>query len=359
MKNQELIENIIGGEALYDSMMKCKKGVSWKNSVAHYYLNGIEETLKLEKQLKTNTYIPRPPKHIQITYPKKRDAVSISFRDRVYQRSLNDNAIYPAISKTLIYANCACQTGKGTDFAFSILEKYLKQAFRKYGTNFHVLQSDIHGYYSNMQHDVAENVFEKYLHPEVFERSRDVLRKQYAQEVGYNPGSQMVQIAGISVLSPLDHFIKEKLRIKWYIRYMDDFILIHPDEQYLEYCLKEIRKFIEKFGLEPHPDKTKLFPVKKGIKFLGFTHYVTETGKVIRIVDPKKVKAERKKLYRQVQLVKAGKLTKKAVDDGFDAWKAHVKRGDSWKLIQAMDRYYKNLWKGWRYNENREIKYAC
>ena len=263
MKDKEIIENIIGGEALYESMMKCKKGVSWKNSVVHYCLNGIEETLKLEKQLKTNTYVPRPPKHIQITYPKKRDAVSISFRDRVYQRSLNDNQIYPSMTKSLINTNCACQTGKGTDFAFKYLEKYLKQAFRKHETNFHVLQGDIKGYYPNMRHDVAEENFKRYLHPQVYDRAVEILRKQYEQEVGYNPGSQMVQIAGISVLSPLDHFIKEKLRIKWYIRYMDDFILLHSNEKYLKYCYEEIRKFLKKIGFEPHPDKTKIFEVKK------------------------------------------------------------------------------------------------
>lgn len=84
--------------------------------------------------------------------------------------------------------------------------------------------------------------------------------------------------------------------------------------------------------------------MKKGIKFLGFTHHITEMGKVIRIVDPQNVKSERKKLRRQVILVKNGLLTKKQVGDGYEAWKAHVKRGNSYKLLLSMDEYYKELW---------------
>jgi len=342
--NQEIVESIIGAEVLYESMMKCKKGVLWKDSVAHYYLNGIEETLKLSQQLRDNIYVPRPPKHFKITHPKERDVVSIAFRDRVYQRSLNDNQIYPAMTQSLIKTNCACQKGKGTDVALKYLEDYLKKAYRKHGTNFYVLQGDIHKYYDSMHHEEAENCFKRYLHPEVYNRAVNVLREQYTGETGYNPGSQMVQIAGISVLSPLDHFIKEKLRIKWYMRYMDDFILLHEDKEYLEYCYAEIEKFLARHHFKPHPKKTKIYNVKKGIKFLGFTHHITEMEKVIRIVDPQNVKSERKKLRRQVILVKNGLLTKKQVGDGYEAWKAHVKRGNSYKLLLSMDEYYKELW---------------
>lgn len=147
---ENIEENIIGFDALYNSMEKCRKGVIWKDSVAHYYLNGIEETLKLEEQLKTGTYKERKPVQFTIMAPKKREIVSIAFRDRVYQRSLNDNAIYPQMTKGFINTNVACQKGKGTDLARETLKKYLRAMYRKYGKNFNVLQCDIHGYYPNM-----------------------------------------------------------------------------------------------------------------------------------------------------------------------------------------------------------------
>ncbi len=344
MNDDELLESVIGFNALYDSMYRCRANVGWKDSVAHYCLNGIEETLKLEKQLKEGTYKARPQKKIYITHPKPREAVSIAFRDRVYQRSLNDNVIYPAMSKQFIKTNAACQKGKGTDFARDCLDGYLHEVFRKHGRDAWVLQGDIKGYYPNMSHAVAEECFRKGLPPVIYGRTESILRNQYEGEVGYNPGSQMIQIAGISVLSSLDHFIKEKLRIRWHLRYMDDFILIHPDRAYLEHCYLEIVKFLAKMDFEPHPDKTRIYPLKDGIKMLGFTHSLTETGKIIRILDPDNVKDERKKLYRLVQKEKRGEVRRGKSWECFKSWIAHAEHGNSYQLIQRMREYYKNLW---------------
>ena len=182
-----LVEEIIGFNALYNSMYKCKNNVLWKTSVEHYFLNGIEETLKLEKQLKEGTYIPKPPRKFMLTSPKKREAVSISFRDRVYQRSLNDNVIYPIMTKSLIYDNCACQKGKGTDFARDRLHLFMRKFYRKYELEGYVLQIDIKGYYPNMKHSLIEGQFKKKLPKEAYERAKIVLTEQYQGEVGYNP----------------------------------------------------------------------------------------------------------------------------------------------------------------------------
>ena len=206
---EEIAENVIEFEPLLNSMYKCKKGVIWKDSVAHYYLNGIEETLKLEKQLRERTYKARKPVCFKVTHPKERDIVSISFRDRVYQRSLNDNAIYPQMSKGFIYDNMACQKGKGTDKARNRLKAFLQKYYRKHGTDGYVLQCDIYGYYPNMKHEVALETFKKKLDGWTYEKTETVLNEQYDGDTGYNPGSQMVQIAGISVLDELDHYIKE------------------------------------------------------------------------------------------------------------------------------------------------------
>ena len=102
------IENVTGFDALYDSMHKCRKGVLWKDSVASFYLNGVERTMKLSEELHSGTYKARKPVKFMITSPKPREIASITFRDRVYQRSLNDNAVYPIMSKSFIYDNFAC-----------------------------------------------------------------------------------------------------------------------------------------------------------------------------------------------------------------------------------------------------------
>jgi hypothetical protein len=341
----DVIEQVISFDALYESMEKCRQGVMWKDSVAHYYLNSIEETLKIEKQLKEGSYRPRKPLKFTVTSPKPREIVSIAFRDRVYQRSLNDNAIYPQISKRFIHGNAACQTGKGTDFARNYLKRYLQKYYRKYGTNGYVLQCDIKGYYPNMRHDVPVEKFRRCLDEWTYEAAKSVLEEQYKGEVGYNPGSQMVQIAGISALDDLDHYIKERLRTKFYLRYMDDFLLIHKDKEYLEECRKKIEEKLKEKGFELNTKKTKIYPIKDGIQFLGFVFRLTETGKVIMTVSPQSVKRERKHLQHLVAKAKRGEITKDKVDFCFAAWKAHAAIGNSYKLLKRMDAYYESLWK--------------
>ena len=91
------------------------------------------------------------------------------------------------------------------------------------------------------------------------------------------------QVLAIFYLNDLDHFIKEKLHIKYYIRYMDDGLLLSNDKDYLKYCLGEIINVLDKYKLKLN-NKTKIICVNEGIDFLGFRHILTENGKVIRLL---------------------------------------------------------------------------
>lgn len=334
---------VTGYEVLYRSMMKCKKGVMWKDSTAHFCLNGLTEVMKLEQSLMDGTYKERPGRTFTVYEPKKREILSISFRDRIYQRSLNDNAVYPMMAKSFIYDNCACQQGKGTDFAMNRLHAHLQRYYRKHGKDGWVLQCDIKGYYPNMPHEVAKKKFTKHLDEWTFAEVKKILDR-FEGDIGFNPGSQLIQIAGISVLDEMDHFIKEKLRIKHYIRYMDDFILISNDKQYLRNCLENIKEYLKERGFELN-EKTSLYRMSQGIKFLGFRFVLTDTGKIIRLIKTESVKRERRKLRKLVQLAKKGKLTRKKVDQCYESYKAHARRGNTWKMLQRLDEFYKNLWK--------------
>lgn len=347
-------EDVIGEEALYGSMLKCIKGVLWKDSVAGFYHRGLSKVRNLSEDLRNGTYKAKPPIHFRITHPKPRDIASIAFRDRVYQRSLNDNVVYPIMTNSFIYDNYACQKGKGTDAARERLKEFLRQHYRKYGRNGYVLQVDVHGYYPNMRHEVAEACFREKLPEWAYKRVKTILREQYDGDAGYDPGSQLVQIAGISVLDKLDHHIKERLRVRHYIRYMDDMLLINPDAAYLERCKEEIGRELAAIGFEFNPKKTRVYPLTEGIMFLGFRFFLTETGKVLMQIDPQNVKSERRKLRRLVALAKRGERTRERVDASYQAWRQHASKGNNWKLLQQMDKYYINLWKGVDENENHE-----
>lgn len=338
-------DEVIGFEALYTSMYKCKKGVLWKASTAGFFLNGMENIIKLEHDLKAGTYKPRLPYSFIITSPKPRNIMSICFRDRVYQRSLNDVAVYPQMTKSFIYDNFACQKNKGTDKARERLKFFLHRMYRHNGTAFYILQCDVHGYYPNMRHEVAKSKFQKGLDKISFDQCAKILDGQYQGSIGYNPGSQMVQIAGISVLDDLDHYIKERLHIKNYIRYMDDFILMHQDLAYLEKCKTTIEKRLAALGFEFNAKKTKIYPVNQGIMFLGFKFMLSGTGKLIMLVDPGSVKRERKKLKKMARLYRRGKMQKYKIYECYRCWKNHAGKGNSFNLIIRMDKFLKSLMK--------------
>lgn len=147
---------------------------------------------------------------------------------------------------------------------------FLQKFYREHGRVGYILQCDVHGYYPNMRHDVVEQMFREKLDPDIYAKVETILHDQYPGDVGYNPGSQMIQIAGISVLDKLDHYIKEQLHIKYYVRYMDDFLLVHDDKTYLEYCKDEIERKLAEIGMEFNPTKTHILPISKGVLFLGF-----------------------------------------------------------------------------------------
>ena len=260
-----------GFECLYESHRKAEHGVMWKDSVAWFSLHGLEQCLKLSDELRSGTYKPKPPVAFTITKPKKRDIIAISYRDRVYQRSINDNILYPTMTKSFIKENGACQVGRGTEYCMNQFKKQLRRFYINHGRDGYFLQFDIKKYYPSMDHDTVKAMFRRKLSAETYEAVAKILDYQYEGDVGYNPGSQMVQIAGISFLDGIDHFIKEKLHIKDYTRVMDDMVMIHEDREYLEYCREEITKELTKLKLTPHEKKTDIFPISKGITFLGFT----------------------------------------------------------------------------------------
>ncbi len=342
MKNKE---SVIGFDALYVSLLKCKKGVLWKDSVAGFYLRSGERISGLCDELHRETYQPQKPKHFKITSPKPRDIASIAFRDRIYQRSLNDNVVYPTVTRSFIHDNFACQKGKGTDAARDRLKEFLRKYYRKHGTDGFVAQFDVHGYYPNMDHEKCEKMFQKRLDSWSFERVQANLRFDYDGDKGYNPGSQLVQIAGIAMLDGMDHYIKENLRVHLYIRYMDDFILIHENKAYLEYCKTRIEEYLNGLCFELNEKKTRIFRIKDGIVFLGFDFRITDTGKVLMQIRSENVKRERKKLTRLVRKSKNGELPRSSVDASYQAWRNHASKGDNFKLIGRMDKFYKELWR--------------
>lgn len=333
---------------LYEAMTICRKGVMWKDSVARYSNNGLASTLKLHNSLINENYKIDDYYEFTIHEPKRRDIVSTKFKDRVFQRSLTDNYLYDAITKSFIYDNHACQINRGTDRARDRLNCHMQRYFRKHGTEGYVLNCDMKNYFGSTPHDLAKETMRKAIKDEWALKHVEDIIDSYNTDgtgVGLGLGSQITQLIQLAVLSDLDHFIKEELRIKQYIRYMDDFILIHPDKDYLNKCKELIKIEVEKMGLTLNKKKTQIFPLRQGINFLGFKFKLTDTGKVIRILSKENIKKRKRKLRKYKGLVDKGRMTKEKADECYQSWKAHASKGNTYQVIQRMDKYYESLWK--------------
>ena len=203
-----------------------------------------------------------------------------------------------------------------------------------------------------MTHDVAKATLRKYLPDESYQMAARIL-DNFPGEVGFNPGSQIVQIVGITALNDLDHYIKERLLMENYERYMDDSVMIHHEREKLETCLEAIEGKLAEKDMKLNKKKTKIYSLRKGILFLGFWFYLTDTGKVMVHIDPRKVKHERRKLRRMVGLAKKGEKTREQIDEHFDSWMRHASYGDSYNFQKNMREFYRSLWED---NDNDGIQ---
>lgn len=338
-------EKLIDYDTLCESHLKCKNGVSWKPHVKRFNVFATESIYRMHTQLETGKWHNTKPREILIQYPKKRVGYAIPFKDRIYQRCINDLVLYPKAQKRLIKGNCACQKGKGTTYAIDLLKQYMHSFYCRYGLDGYVCQIDIHKYYQSMPHKLVKDKYKELINDDdVYKMVCDILDSQVDTNVGYRPGSQMIQIAGIYVLNDLDHYIKERLHEKYYIRYSDDFIIIAHDYDTLKDHLKIIIDKLNDMGFTVNEKKTHIYKISKPFNFLGFVFKMSPSGKVIMTLKSANIKHERKKLARAVAKAKKGLITKSKCDEMFRSWKAFASLGNTYQLLKRMDKYYKELW---------------
>lgn len=340
-------DTICSFEELYKAAFICKRNVMWKDSVAGFIKNILINCYNLHEELMNDTYKLSPYSVFVVHEKKTRTIVSTRMRDRVVQRSLCDNYLTEYLTKSFIYDNCACLPGKGTDMARNRLKCHLQRFYRKHGLDGWVLKVDIHDYFGSTPHDVVKAAVAKRVpDPWVREQVNDIIDSftHISPHKGMGLGSQITQLVQLAVLDDMDHYIKEVLRIKGYVRYMDDFILIHEDKEHLKHCLSEITRMLHNMELELNEKKTGIQPVKYGIHFLGFSFRLTDTGRVIQTLLHKKVSKQRRKLRKLVDLVDNGKMTRQRADECYQAWRSHVSKGNCRGLLSKMDSYYVSLY---------------
>ncbi len=335
-------EKIWNFESLYRAYRKARRGKRWKQAAAKFEVNLLEALNLLSAQLQSKTYRLSPYHSFYVYEPKKRLVMSNAYKDKVVQHALCDEVLEPSITPSFIKDNYASQVGKGTHYGLDRLEEFMRRYYRKNGVDGWVLKADVTKYFYSIHHDALKNVVRKYVHDPDCLWLIDMIIDSTEGNTGIPIGNQTSQLFALAYLSGMDHFIKEKLGIKFYGRYMDDVYLIHESKEYLQECRKKIEAFVAELGLTLNA-KTNIYPLRNGLDFLGFHSYLTETGAVIRKVRRKSKNNMRRRLKKFRGLLDDGRITRDTVEQSYQSWRGHAEKGNCHHLIREMDRYHNNL----------------
>lgn len=330
---------------LYDAYLKARKGKRNKECVARYGYYALEATAYLENKLQNKTYRPSDYIEFEIYEPKSRTIKAPPFRDRVVQRCLCDQILEPVIERHLIYDTYACRKDKGAHAGLDRTEEFMRRHYREHGLDGWIIKGDISKYFYSIPHEILSND----LYPLLKECDVWWLIERILNSVdnpGIPLGNQSSQWFANFYLSKFDHFVKEKLRIKCFVRYADDFWILVKTKLQAKEILEHIKEFLwDKLKLLTN-HKTQIFPLKNGVDFLGFHTYITETGKVIRKVRRESKEGMRKKLKTFKVKYELGLMSKEEIDLSYESWCGHVGHGSCYRLVQEMNKLYNNIFEG-------------
>ena len=240
-----------------------KRQVHQLQKNADKVLHNIYEELKDEKYVvgKYNIFV--------IYEPKQRVIVSQGMKDKIVNHLIAREILYPAILPCLVPYNVASRPGMGTRKALEYMDRYRKEFSKKYG-KYYILKCDISRFFLSINHRILKKKLRKKIKdPKALKIVFDVIDSHNS---GIGIGSMTSQVLAIFYLNDMDHFIKEELKIKGYIRYQDDFLLFSESKEYLEKCLEKIKEFLKKEKLALN-NKTRIYTSNENICFLGRNLY--------------------------------------------------------------------------------------
>jgi len=316
-----------------------RKGKTKKHYVIEFEKDLIKNLLELQEELKQQTYKPIPLKTFILRDPKTRKISKSAFRDRIIHHALF-RVIEPIFDKTFIYDSCANRIGKGNLFA---LERFYK-FFRKISgngirienefedNNFvygYCLKADIKHYFQEVSHNVLLKIIKRKIKDEkVIWLIKRILGNYYIENKGMPLGNLTSQFFANVYLNDLDYFVKHNLKVKYYIRYVDDFVILHENKGQLESWFKEINRFLRnKLKIELHPDKSRIISLSRGIDFVGFRNFY-----YYRLLRKRNVK----NMLLKVEKYGKGKICKEKLLEIFQGWNAYAKWANSFKLRKSV-----------------------
>lgn len=330
--HKNLFQKVCNYESLYNAYLKAKRGKNTFPEVIRFNYNLEAELSKLQYELQNQTYQTGKYRHFIIFEPKERKISALPFRDRIVHHAVHF-VIEPIFEKKFIYDSYACRKNKGTHAGANKLQKFI----RKSDSNDYVLKCDVSKYFPSVNHKILKKMIRKkiadkkllYLLDEIIDST----------ESGIPIGNLTSQLFANIYLTELDEFVKYELKIKFYIRYMDDFIILHESKQYLHKLKEDIKTFFVSIKLTLHPKKANIFPVRLGIDFLGYRIFDNH-----RLIRKSTVKRFLKTVKNKIKQYDLEDMNFDKLMESFNSWEAYMSHGNSHQLKNSLyPRYFKNV----------------
>jgi len=316
---------------------KAGKGKSKKFYVIKFKKELKQNLFSLKKELELETYKPSRLTKFTIRDPKTRLIRKSIFKDRIVHHAIV-NILEPIYEPRFITDNYANRLNKGT---ISALERFdiFKRKVSKNGklvshalTNNmikgYVFKADIRKFFDSInQAKMIEILQRKIKDEKVIWLIAKVLKNFDDKKKGMPLGNMTSQFFANLYLNDLDQFVKRKLKMRYYIRYVDDFIILHESKEVLKNCRDKIEKYLKNLRLELHPDKSKIYSLYKGVDFLGFKTFYYH-----RIARKRNIKGFKKKLITLKIKHKEGSINYNKFMESVCGWFAYVMWGNTYKL---------------------------
>ena len=328
-----LYDKLYSNENILLAFRKARKGKTRKSYIIKFEENLIENLSILQKELKNQTYQPVPLKKDIIRDPKTRKIFKAIFRDRIVHHIIV-NILEPIFEPTFIHDSYASRKNKGHHKALKRFDYFKRKVSKNNTKNCYILKADIKHYFEEINHDILLNIISKKIRDEkVIWLVKKILESEEYSKINFKGmplGNHTSQFLANVYLNDFDHFVKNKLKCKYYIRYVDDFVIFNNSKEQLILWKNSINSFLKrKLNLELHPDKSKILELKEGINFLGFKIFY-----YYRLLKKSNIKLMKRNIKEWIKLLEQDKISEEKIEQKINGWIAHAKHGSTSNLIK-------------------------
>lgn len=269
--------DIISVENLLTAWREFLRGKRKRKDIAEFSLHLTDNIILLHQELRSRTYKHGFYKEFKISDPKPRVIHKATVRDRLLHHAIY-RILYPYFDRLFISDSYSCRRSKGTHRAISQLRKYGRKVSHNNTRTVWILKCDIRKFFANIDHQVLKEILERHIKDKdivwLLGQIIDSFCTNDIQGVGLPLGNLTSQLLINIYMNEFDQFVKHKLKLRYYIRYADDFVILSERKPYVENQLPKISEFLtNRLKLSLHPDKVFIKTLTSSVDFLGWVHF--------------------------------------------------------------------------------------